>query len=549
MGLSTKVLIASLFGMVFWGSGASGGPAGPPQALRIVLPASPALPEEFAARELVKYLTAMGNAKPLIVRLPESGNIYLGSFPQGISAAEKESIQSELQGQDPDSFVLRSSGGHLVIYGNSPRAVLYGTYHYLEMLGARWYFPGPENEVIPQAAVKLDGYDLREVPSFRKRGIVPFSITPGFEDLVDFAAKTKLNTIGLHVHPALPVSSAVGLESAMGFVKPRGLTLQIEAHFFGEDFCPEDKGTLERERKRFADYLTQLPPDMHEFFLWPADEELPHCTSPEYRDYSVSDSVLWFSNEMARTLHQSRPQAKFAFLSYLNTWEPPKHVKPSQGVILEWAPMQQSFVHALDDPTSLSNTKFRNYFEAYLRIFGPANSQVLGYWLDDSLFSRLYFGKLPYNPEALKGDLTYYHRMGVPAITTFGIISGRDYFLSHASPAVFLYPHLLWDVGADPRQLVRRFCQDYFGSEAAVGVYDLLAEVDKMVYVDRHELQAERVNDAEFVDKVAKALRMAHDLLDSQSDPVKKARAAKLVSEVSSRFISPMQPHRGEHIH
>ena len=402
--------------------------------------------------------------------------------------------------------------------------------------------------MIPQATVKLDGYSVRQVPSFRKRGIVPFSITPGIDDLIDFAAKTKLNTIGLHVHPTLPVTSAAGLESVIRFVKPRGLTLQIEAHLFGESFCPDDKQTLERERKKFADYLAQLPADMDEFFLWPADEELPQCTSPLYRDYSVSDSVLWFSNEMAKTLHQVRPQAKFAFLSYLSTWEPPKHVKPSQGLILEWAPMEQSFAHALDDPTSPTNARFRNYFEANLEIFGPANSQVLGYWLDDTLFSRLYFGKLPYSPDALKGDLAYYHRMGVPAITTFGVISGRDYFLSHASPAVFLYPSLLWDIGVDTHDLVRGFCRDYFGSEVAARVYDILAEADKMVFVEGHELHAGRVKDREFVEAVSKALRLAHDLLDSQSDPVRKARAAKLVSEVSSRFISPTQPHVDEHI-
>jgi hypothetical protein len=512
------------------------------RAITIVLPDGATAPVEFAAQELVKYLTAMGNAKPKVVQSPEEGDIYLGTLPGVLSSEERKAIERSLKGTGYDSFIIRSVGNRLVVYGNSPRAHLYGVYHYLETLGARWYFPGRWNEVLPLASVKLDGYDVRQIPSFRKRGLVIFSTTPGFEDLVDFAAKAKLNTIGLHAVPYGPQVSDVGLDYATKVAASRGLTVDIERHLFGSSYCPDDAAGLEREKKTLRDYVGLLPASMNEFFLWPADTFLAPCTSPQYGDYSVSDLVMWFANQMLMTLHESRPQAKFAFLSYLSTWEPPKHEKPMLGLILEWAPMFQSFAYSLNDPRSQTNAEYRKDFEALLKMFGGENTQVLGYWLDDTLFSRTLYGHLPYNPGMLQDDLGYYHQMGVRSVTTFGVMTGRDYFLSHASPAVFLYPRLLWDVRANTRELMQDFCRNYFGSESAMEAFDVLAEVDRMVYIEKHRSEAEGLDDREFVAKVSKAMHVAQVLLNSQEDVQKRARAALLVDEVSSRFINPGFP-------
>jgi hypothetical protein len=490
----------------------------------IVVRRNAAPPEKFAAAELVKYLAQMGNPKPEIQEFPIDGDIYLGVLPD----ADRSEAEAALRDEDSDSFIIRSRGGKLLLYGKSPRANLYAVYHYLESLGARWYFPGRESEVIPPAPVRLEGYNLKQVPTFRKRGIVVFQSTPGFADLADFAAKVKLNTIALH--------SDAGLDDAAALFESRGLTLNLERHFFGESFCPDDGATFDREARRFRDYVARLPAQMNEFFLWAADKFLEPCPSPRYRDYTASDLVLSFSNRIANVLRESRPQARFAFLSYLSTWQPPKNVKAGPGILLEWAPMFQSFAHALDDPGSEVNAEYRKDFEELLKEFGAANSQVLGYWLDDTLFSRTHYGRLPYAPRALQGDLEYYHRAGVPAITTFGVITGRDHFSLHISPAVFLYPRLLWNVGADVPAAMREFCREYFGSETAVEIFNLLEQADRMVWVERHKLRAERMHDPALVEKVSRALALSDRLLHAQTGVEGRARVAKLIAEVSSRL-------------
>jgi len=508
-------------------------------AARIVLPADSAPPVNFAAQELVRYISAMGNPKPEVADAPAEADIYLGVLPDDLPAQAKQDLGDSLRGKDEDSFVIHSFGRRLVIFGNSARANLYGSYHYLETLGVRWYFPGAENECVPHRAPKFAGYKIVGVPSFHKRGIVIFWSTPGFADLVDFAAKMKLNTIGLHAIPFGPQMDDVGLAEASRVTEPRGLTIDIERHFFGENFCPDDAASLERERTRLVSYVAKLPVSMNDFFLWTADKVLSPCSSPGYEDYTVSDFALSFANRMEDSLRQSRPRARLAFLSYLNTWASPRHQIPSEGLILEWAPIFQSFGQSFDDPASATNAEYRRDFEKLLGLFARGNSQVLAYWLDDTLFSRTHYARLPYNPTALQGDLLYYHRMGVPAITTFGVMTGRDYFLYHASPAAFLYPRLLWKVDLGPRETMREFCRVYFDSERALEVFDLLAEADRMVYVERHRMHAERLNAPEFVAKVSKALKLAQEILDDQKSSQMRARSARLIQEVASRWIHP----------
>jgi hypothetical protein len=505
-------------------------------AISVVLRPDASALERLAAEELASYLSRMGNARPAIVPTPQSGSVYLGALPADIDLASRDYVTRSLAGQDPDSFVLRTAGGRLVIYGNSPRANLYGAYEYLRTLGVRWYYPGADNEVVPKAAARTDGYSVRQTPSFHKRGIIVFPTTAGLDELIQFAARMKLNTIGMH--------SSEGFDAARKRIESWGLKADLERHFFGENFCPDDQEQLDRERKRVVNLVRQLPSDMTEFFLWVADKFLSPCASPAYAGYNVSDLVLKFSKDMAKALEELRPGAKFAFLSYLSTWEPPRHEEPDGRLLLEWAPIFQSFTHSIADEESTINTRLRTDFETYLRLFGPENTQVLGYWLDDTLFSRAHYGKVPYNPEALKSDMVYFRGLGIPAVTTFGVITGRDYFLQHASPAVFLYPTLLWNTAADPRAEMREYCRSYFDDEGAMQIYDLIADADRMVGIENARIQYGSVNAPEFLGKVAKALRLSTELLQGHHSPVMRGRAARLIAEVASRYVEEYGPQR-----
>jgi len=133
--------------------------------LRIVSNHDGAPPVRFAVGELAKYLRLMGNAPPTLVESPEAGDIYVGMIPDNAAASESRAIAAAVR-DNPDSFVIRTLGDALLIYGGSPRGNLYGVYHYLETLSIRWYFPGAGNEFVPHAPARLKGYNITQSPSF-----------------------------------------------------------------------------------------------------------------------------------------------------------------------------------------------------------------------------------------------------------------------------------------------------------------------------------------------------------------------------------------------
>ena len=510
--------------------------------LRIAVPdeASPVV--QNAAQELADYLVRMGNAKPEVLTGSKDGNIFLGCYPSTVTEEEKRQTLKQIQGEprNPDAFVLHSFGEQLVVDGNSPRAIEYGVYEYLESLGVRWYFPGRDNEVVPQHNPTLSGYDEVAIPTFRKRGVVTFTHrvifenhpnnyeVPGLRDFVAFAAHKKLNTIAVH--------QSFSFDAARKIIEKYGLEAQQESHYFGEHYCPDDSAALEQSVERFEKYLVKAPASLRQFFLWPEDENLPGCPSRKYQDYTVSDLTLNFSNQMNRILQTKRPGAEFAFIAYLRTVAPPQHVKPDPGVILEWAPMLQSFDVALNDPSSPVNVQLKQQLEAYLRIFSPDKTQVLGYWLDDTLFSRSGLGNLAFRPEALQKELKYYNSLGIRDITSFGVFSMFDMFYSKTPGSVFIYPDLLWNVNRDLHAELREFCHQYYGDEGAYDVLLSIQKLDGIVYAEKDALKVDGSRMAEFTQVLAHATETAQSLMDRhRNDELHRSRLAKLLVEVASR--------------
>jgi len=114
---------------------------------------------------------------------------------------------------------------------------------------------------------------------------------------------------------------------------------------------------------------------MDEFFLWVADKFLAPCTSAAYSGYNVSD-LSAISNEMAKILDHAGRAQKFAFLSYLSTWEPPKHEK-QRAIVLEWARYRNhSRTRSLTKKSDV-NTRCARISRTQLQMFGPQNTQVL----------------------------------------------------------------------------------------------------------------------------------------------------------------------------
>ena len=114
-----------------------------------------------------------------------------------------------------DGFVLHAAPNSIAMVGANDRGTLYGAYELIERLGVRWYWPGPENEFVPDVGdVTLPVGTEVINPSFRFRlirGIFkgmmgledyrknPRTIWQSFpspwkEQLLDWGMKNRLNT-------------------------------------------------------------------------------------------------------------------------------------------------------------------------------------------------------------------------------------------------------------------------------------------------------------------------------------------------------------------
>jgi hypothetical protein len=488
----------------------------------IVVPMDSDQVERFAAEELAAYVIKMTDREIKVANKTSGKAIYIGLLPEYVSTSQKEHVLSELDTLKPDGFIIRSMGDDLVIKGRTPRGTLYGVYDYLRMLGIRWYFPGREHEFIPKKGkITLKGIDITESPDMDHRGISIHSSNSALHDWVDFAAKVKLNAIHLH--------SDELLHEMPDIMASRGLDFGLRRHFFGEVYPPPDEAEMDRNRSLLLEYTRTLPVQLNDFFLWPADKPLELREYKQDGKLSISDAVLMFTNEMLKAIRTLRPTARMSFLAYWSTWEVPKTVKPSNGVFLELAPMFRCFSHAIPDPACpINSKKILPVIEDMLEVFVPAEAHVLGYWLDASLFGRGRYkalsGRLPQMGNIIKQDLRYYKSRGITNISTFAVGVDREYLSKYASPALFHYPALLWDVEFDPRLQLVDFCENYYGDRSIAEAFQVNEQIDP------NDTSADGWDT--LADGYARAILIVKEILQESADDVHKHRLNKLIREL-----------------
>jgi hypothetical protein len=448
----------------------------------------------FAASELGSYLQKMSGEKIPKTTERATHRIYLGHVPTGLPAGARAQLQNALDCLQADGFIVRSVGRDIVIVGKGSRGTLYGSYAYLEHLGARWYFPGQDYEVIPRARVDWGkSVDISESPTFPKRILFywPHHYTR-IEDWIDFSAKTRLNRIAFHyTWPAR--DWYIGLRPRiLPELKKRGLEIEVAGHFLSS-FLPR---TLFKDHPEWfrlnqngqrtndfnlnpfsaeaMDYLasgvvkqfSQMP-EANLIHLWADDIEGGGWShEPGKEDYTASDQALLVTNHLVRRLRESLPKANLAFLAYHDTVFPPRIVKPEPGVIYLYAPRERCYGHALDDALCPLNVKYARALEQALPSFGSANAEVFEYYVDQILYENL---TNPPLPDVMSVDARYFQSLGIPAVGAL-MTNTSEFFTPMAN--MFLYPRALWDSKRDLQKDLDEYAAQFFG-DRNLGAYFL----------------------------------------------------------------------------
>jgi len=439
--------------------------------------------EKFAGMELQRYLFQILDQPVDLVSFPNnisnSPIIYLSGDGQNAPAVfsrHKENLLS-------DGYLLHGTQNGAFLQAQTPRGLLYAVYGILKYLGARWFFPGPEGEVIPHLkGLELAGLDLIDRPVIQQRGVLIRGTDRYLKEWIDFAPKIGLNAFALETHH--------GIHDLPNLARGRGLHLRLRRHFFPTIFCSQDEYNLHWEETLVKGYLQSLPDEIESIHIRPADAQGKRCTCAVDSQYSLTDQVMRFTNRMAKVARQVRPEMEYPYVAYQSTWGPPPQVKPDPGVILSLAPIHRCFNHAVTDPDCPINSPYqynelfdrsgygvRPIFEEHMKEFDPTTTFVVDYWVDASYFGRgrqkLWDRRIPNIGGILQRDIQFYHSLGISSIWTFVVFVDDTYLEKFTSPLIFQYGNLLWNPDIDLRAGIRDFCQQYLGDESLAEVFPL----------------------------------------------------------------------------
>lgn len=471
-------------------------------AYGIVLADGAAEPEQFAARELSRYLFEMSGA-----RLP------VGSQPRGdrsvlVGAALPAAVRRELDGQPEDAFLIRTDGRRLLLAGANPRATLYAVYAFLESLGigfprpgqsyllAQVEPPGPQEETVPRRrTVLVPPTDRLEKPSFRYRALVLF---PLVKDRalreIDWMAKNRFNWVHLITNTDLAEWDRQRVrEVLLPQLRKRGLHVQGIGHSFFAFLPPEKYAAAhpeyfaevngKRQTQDGRGGLCVSNPEVAEVMAANMDRFLRANSEIEVIDLWTNDSNVWcecprcramqglpadsrgpyatttrsylrFVNRVAGLLAPKHPKVRVNALAYALNSRPDAETRPADNVLVGLAPWARIAYAGFDDyyvPITQPGPVNRLVHPALLGWL----KQARDFYLYDYYANRFEFFPIV---DTLRKDYAYYHRLGMDQV------SSETFLWPEFN--LWAYGRLAWDHTTSLPTLIGDFCPIAYRSAA-----------------------------------------------------------------------------------
>lgn len=255
--------------------------------------------------------------------------------------------------------------------------------------------------------------------------------TPEYRELIDYAHSRGLS-VEYEFH-------------GMGYFLPRELfdshpeyfRVNQEGERTGDyNMCASNDEALEIVAKTAAKLATSLYGTTHNFYFWLDDGHGRYCHCPKCKELSASDQQLIILNRMLKEIRKEIPDARMAYLAYMDTLEPPTKIKPDEGIFLEYAPFRKYIAKGEQAPAEIAREN--SMIAPLVKAFPNEEKKVLEYWYDNSLFSRWKKPpqKFELDKELLFKDVPEYKKAGFDFISTFACFLGKDYEELHGEVGV-----------------------------------------------------------------------------------------------------------------
>ena len=280
---------------------------------------------------------------------------------------------------------------------------------------------------------------------------------------IDRLADAGVGTLGIHpeggsgapksLERLISLLKTPEYRTLIDYARSRGLKIEYECHAAGYlmdkslfdshpeyfrmnsdgertpdwNFCVSNPEALGLFARRAADLALALYGSGKDYYFWMDDGRGIHCRCPKCQALSPSDQQYIALRAALREIRKHIPEARMAYLAYIDTIAPPTVARSEDGLFLEYAPFEK--YTAKGEDRAIRIERERGMIAPLLEYFGVEDAKVLEYWYDNSLFSR--WKKPParfvLNADAMVEDIRDYRAMGFDRISTFACFLGEDY--------------------------------------------------------------------------------------------------------------------------
>ena len=203
-----------------------------------------------------------------------------------------------------------------------------------------------------------------------------------------------------------------------------------------KNFCVSNAEALSIVSKSAVELASKLYKSTDRYYFWMDDVKNKRCLCDNCKELSMSDQQMIYVNAILKQIQKSNPNAKMAYLAYFDCIEPPKKIKPINGVFFEYAPMEKYTLN-LEDQLRTGVDETLNIPKLF-SMFSKRNSKVLEYWLDNSMYSGWKKPEKKFVPDEvmIREDIDKYHKLGFEYISSFASCLGPEYMRLHGKPDI-----------------------------------------------------------------------------------------------------------------
>jgi len=512
--------------------------------------------ERFACKELQKYLyLSLNTLIPVFSDKCEkrSSEIIIGD-------ARNNNYKTILLNKSKEAYIIKEDNGNIYINGNSPRAILYGVYKFLEeFIGFKCFAIDCEKyEKLNELIIQKD-YELIIDFTFEYRETY---WTDSFNG--DFAAKNMLNS-----NLAELSDKHGGKVKWFNFHHSFSDLVNPNEYF---DTHPEYFSLVDGKRQKEHTELCLSNPDVYEIALkklkeWiknnphcdifsvAQDEWMGHfikmacecenCKKIDLENESQSGSIITFVNKLAREIKREYPDKLIHTFAYQYSRKTPKKVIPENDVIVRLCNIECSWDKSIEEGALLDVESRSGKFYQDLLDWGKITNRL--YIWDYAVNFRNYLLPFP-NLRTMEKNIALYRKCNVKGVLMQGNFSyGGGGYLDELK--AYVVANLLRDDSKDLNYLINDFCKHYYGSNAYTYIVDYINLWEDSV--KGHELWL--YDDADSLMFTDNNINKSFDLLnkakDSEKNEIYKNRIDKLLLGIRYLYIVRLEmdyPNRNE---